>query len=412
MRRFYRCLTDGTSTHVQLLDHNDDLSVNNNWRNVDVGQVTSIHCDRDTGSILFGKADGQAGVWSDDDLEITNQKMEADTSVTAFIAGYIAHGRIVSKLSPPVFDEQEDRYSENRSFERRTAVRANEPVTLMHKYNRTLLCFAGNVLYQYDSSTLERLFNMDRIGLALEIGNTNRGPVLCFALNKYVIYATGIYKLTDYDNKFNNVISVLQTMNLGCVCQRVRLASILQSCMIIADCQSLETIDDFLEPVATVDPNRLPLGNLCAPHTMVISLLLFLRIRYKSFPCVDRTDSSSSGDGDSSSSHGPHIISSSSEEDSSSDEGPVVDEPSSAAGGRGSKRRQTLDESDPAFERKRLAFLRQAFQHLTKEERAAIMAAPRETMEKLYEEECMVCMEPLRKKMFLPSHQRMRAYNL
>ena len=52
------------------------------------------------------KADGQAGVWSDDDLEITNQKMEADTSVTAFIAGYIAHGRIVSKLSPPVFDDK------------------------------------------------------------------------------------------------------------------------------------------------------------------------------------------------------------------------------------------------------------------------------------------------------------------
>ena len=130
---------------------------------------------------------------------------------------------------------------------------------------------------------------MDRIGLALEIGNTNRGPVLCFALNKYVIYATGIYKLTDYDNKFNNVISVFANNEFRlCVsaCAFGKYIAILyDNCRLSI---FTETIDDFLEPVATVDPNRLPLGNLCAPY-YGNKFAVISEDMVQIISCVDRT---------------------------------------------------------------------------------------------------------------------------
>ena len=55
-------------------------------------------------------------------------------------------------------------------------------------------------------------------------------------------------------------------------------------------------------------------------------------------------------------------------------------------------------ESDDKFESKRMAFLRQAFQHLTAEERETILTTPQEMLDKLYEEDCCVCMEPLHTK--------------
>ena len=63
----------------------------------------------------------------------------------------------------------------------------------------------------------------------------------------------------------------------------------------------------------------------------------------------------------------------------------------------GSKRRQTLDESDPAFERKRKVMLQRALEFLTEEERQVILNAPQELLREIREEECSVCLQPLNK---------------
>ena len=83
--------------------------------------------------------------------------------------------------------------------------------------------------------------------------------------------------------------------------------------------------------------------------------------------------------------------------------------PRDAAGGGGanpqvgSKRREMMPvreegESEDRFKAKRMAFVRQALQELTPEEREVLLTAPKEMLEEIYEETCIVCSDPLHKR--------------
>lgn len=199
-------VSDGVSTRVYKINDNNFQE----HANLNVGQVTSFHCDPDISLFSFGKANGQIALWSEDNPDIITNVLEADAPVTALISGYVAHGRVVGKLAPGVVYGDDDLYGADNieycRFERTVTVPGNEPVTFMHNFENTLLCFAGNNIYQYNASTLQNNF-------ANEIRPIERGSLLCLAHDKYVVYPTGIYKPFDYNGRYH--LEIIEEFNNG-----------------------------------------------------------------------------------------------------------------------------------------------------------------------------------------------------
>ena len=365
-------------------------------------EFTTLYCSEPTGFLHFGDMHGQATVWSFyfDDPHFTKQIIDSSTPVTALVDGYIAHNQIVSKLAPAVFGDDDSIVT--RLFEHRVTVPRNEPVTFMHKFENTLLCFAGNNIYQYNASTLQNYF-------ANGIGPIERGSLLCLAHDKYVVYPTGFYKLFDYDGEKFNHLEIIEEFNDGdddvkavSACAFGNYVAILFDNLVL----SISTeLGNRMRQVAYIEVEAL--GQLCGPRrghefTLVTrDKIIRYSLSGQEVSASEGSDSSS----DSSDDEDERPVSDEEDPAESFMVDPLhheiaqdfranlriqtqqlremfpdsAEEPSSAAGGRGSKR----PASDP---HKVKAEVLRLMQKLSKQERIALL-------EDLNSEKCPVCLD-------------------
>ena len=350
-------VSDGVSTKVYKHYTEDINIIRQIEANLTVGHVTSIHCDPYSDVICFGKADGQVVLWSEERPDISSYRIEAETPVTAFEGMYVAHNRVVSKLH-----DVDGGYG-NIRFDHRVTVPGNEPVTLIYEVRNTLLCFAGNHIYQYNLFDLHFYTNS-----RLSIPETD--SVLCFAMfsKNWVVCPTGIYMLRRYNGeKFNDLreVELFNNENDGYdVVKAVSACVFGHYVAILFDNRQLSIsteINNRMRHVAEIEVEAL--GQLCGPS------------RGHAFTLVTRDKIIRYG------LSGQEVSATEDSDSSSEDEGPapVEEEPSSAAGGRGTKR----PASDPHKVKGEVLRL---MQHLSKEERIALI-------KELNSEKCPVCLD-------------------
>ena len=287
---------------------------------------------------------------------------------------YVAHGQTVSLI--------ENRRGDRTILPSQQIVEGNNPITLMRSYNNMLYCFAGNRIFLYSETG-------QYISTAYA-GTERNESVLCVFEHPevdtvYMVYPGGIYVMYGNDpTTFRLLQSWASTITSACQFGNFFAITFSDPHSTILVFKSTDTgfsrvVHTSLRNLTTLNVNGAYLFapregnkfNLITRHNWIVRFSI----------AVD--DSSSEEESESSNSS-----------ESEEEEEPARD----ASGGGppvGSKRRQTLDKDDPAYERKRRVMLQRALQFLTKEEREAFLKAPQELLDELYAEECAVCMKPL-----------------
>jgi len=358
-------LTDGNTVKRYSLSDDD-------WKdtNRDVGQVTSLAFDRMLDKVLVGKKNSNVFVCDVDWTRFWQWTLLRDDAVTALISdgrSYVAHGKIVSKFRDLRIDG---------AIQESVTLPDDDKVEFMLRHYLGVICFANNKLYFYNF-ILSRL--LDRI----DVGIASR-TVLCAKLMNmdqklFVVYTNGILSTQiGLNGRFIEVVFRAFPDH-----ERALSACVFGEYIAILSEDGRLTIRDTTFEVLDVPEivyrlNPVPdIGILCGTVDDSGKFVLVTDNKLVFYSFLREQEESS---------------------DSSSDEDVAGADPAV-----GSKRREIMPEreegdTEDRYKAKRMAFVRQALQHLTPEERIVLLTADSAELKKLYEETCTICQDPLHKR--------------
>lgn len=345
------------------------------WINQEVGEVTTLDYDGMHDVVGFGKANGHVTMAdvSVVETDLLNYALPNPDAVTAFsdYFAYVAHGKTVSKLTPLDYGGRFER--PDRIVEQSVTVPADEPVTFMLKHERGVICVAGGQIYHYST---------DLNQLHIYIWSMGSKTALCAKLigeKLFVVYKTTILSGQIDPDSYHFLDVVIRDFPDS---EKATSACVFGNYIAILSIDGNLTIRDTTTSVYDGVPeivyrinSAADVGILCGDNNIFV-LVTGDQLCFFSF--IEEQEESSG---------------SSSDEEHAAGGGPAV----------GSKRREIMPEreegeTDVRYKVKRMAFVRQALQHLTPEERIVLLTADPAELKDLYEETCIVCQDPLHKR--------------
>lgn len=199
----YIIVTNNNITYVYKINPNAFTEAHT----IHIREVTTISQDTRLGYLQFGFNFGLA-VCSLNRRNAWVEKYTAEglrSRVTAYIDDYVACGKTVYKLGAA--DDNLHRRSDS-SMETH-----GELVTLMHKVNNTLFCFAHNCIYQFYAPNLDinpGYFPIDDVSSVLCVA---QDPRATFPEGMYVVYPEGIYTMIQYNGQYFRSSRVVNRYN-------------------------------------------------------------------------------------------------------------------------------------------------------------------------------------------------------
>ena len=272
---------------------------------------------------------------------------------------YVAHGQHVSLIEN----------GRDRTITTLHTLR-NNSITLL-RYNNVLYCFKCNKVFLYNEDTRQFISQFD--------AESDVESVVCVFKHPeqdtvYMVYPDGIYAMHENDpNTFRLNNAYASTITSACQFGDFFAIST-HKIPYVFRFTDTEFSRVLYTPLRNLNLINIGGAHLCAPEVgnkfNLITRNWIIRLSIEEDDSSSEEESEEFSDDESES-----LGSSDSEQEAEHDAsggGPPV----------GSKRRQTLDESDPAFERKRKVMLQRALQFLTEEERQVILNAPQELLRK------------------------------